>query len=440
VLLCIIYVLAPYIATVVVNDPVRGQALISTWHRNAGIVVALTAPFVGAATDAMGRRKPLLFAITLVMAAGMFAQWWAQPGGEGLPLWALGLAVSVTGVMFAWSEVLHNAMITQAAPIESVGRASGLSLALGNTSSVLLLVFVLVAFALPGVLALPFVPTAPLFGLDTAAFEHNRIVAPLCAVWLVLFSAPMFLYSRDLNSTGERFGAAFQRGVLNVVRTVLKLRDNRNIALFLVARMLYADGKTAILIFAGVYAAGVMGWDALELLSMGIMATVFAVIGGLSASWLDERVGPKRAVMLELAVTITCLLAMVSITPDTIFFGIPASSETPVWPAPIFETAPEVAYLCLTMVISVAISAAYASSRTLMARLAPVGMEGELFGLYALAGSATAWLGPGLVEYFTESYHSQRVGFAAITILLVVGLALLAWVKPPGPHRNLNAP
>jgi UMF1 family MFS transporter len=285
------------------------------------------------------------------------------------------------------------------------------------------------------VLTLPFVPAEPLFGLDTAAFEHSRIVAPLCAIWLVVFSMPLFLYSRDLNSTGERFGAAFQRGVLNVVRTVLKLRDYRNIALFLVARMLYADGKTAILIFAGVYAAGVMGWDALELLSMGVMATVFAVIGGLSASWLDARLGPKRAVMIELALTIVCLLGMVSITPDTLFFGMAISGEA-VWASPIFKTAPEVAYQSLTMVISVAIAAAYASSRTLMARLAPSGMEGELFGLYAFAGSATAWLGPGLVEYFTETYQSQRAGFAAIGILLVVGFLLLFLVKPPAEPRG----
>ncbi len=433
-LLCIIYVLAPYIATVVVDDPVRGQALISTWHRNAGIVVALTAPFIGAATDAMGRRKPLLFAITLVLAAGMFAQWWAQPEGEGLPLWALGLTISATGVMFAWSEVLHNAMITQAAPLDSVARASGLSLALGNASSVLLLVFVLVAFALPGVLTLPFVPDEPLFGLDRAAFENYRIVAPLCGIWLAIFALPLFVYSRDLNSTGEGFGAAFQRGVLNVARTIVKLRDYRNVALFLVARMLYADGKTAILIFAGVYAAGVMGWDGIELLSMGVFVSIFAVIGGLSASWLDARLGPKRAVLLELSATIGCLLAMVSITPEAIFFSIATSSEA-VWGAPIFETASEVAYMVATMVIAVAISAAYASSRTLMARLSPRGMEGELFGLYALAGSATAWLGPGLVEYFTEAYDSQRAGFAAIAILLVAGVALVAWVKPPAAHR-----
>jgi UMF1 family MFS transporter len=54
-----------------------------------------------------------------------------------------------------------------------------------------------------------------------------------------------------------------------------------------------------------------------------------------------------------------------------------------------------------------------------------------LFGLYALAASATAWLGPLLVGVFTTLYASQRAGFGAIAILLVIGFALLLFVKPP---------
>ena len=83
------------------------------------------------------------------------------------------------------------------------------------------------------------------------------------------------------------------------------------------------------------------------------------------------------------------------------------------------------------IIIAISITAAYASSRSLMARLAPKGMEGEVFGLYALAGSATAWLGPLLVEHFTATYQSQRAGFGSITILLVAGFLLLLMVKPP---------
>jgi UMF1 family MFS transporter len=54
-----------------------------------------------------------------------------------------------------------------------------------------------------------------------------------------------------------------------------------------------------------------------------------------------------------------------------------------------------------------------------------------VFGLYALAGSATAWLAPALVAYFTTTMQSLRAGFASITILLLAGFALLMFVKPP---------
>src|SRR5690606_2216936 len=119
-------------------------------------------------------------------------------------------------------------------------QVSGLGLALGNAASVLLLVFVLVTIALPGQVDWPFVPDAPWFGLDPAAHETSRIAAPITAGWLLVFAIPLFLYVPDLDTTGERFGAALKHGVGNVLRTLRKLGHYRNVALFLVARMLYA--------------------------------------------------------------------------------------------------------------------------------------------------------------------------------------------------------
>jgi UMF1 family MFS transporter len=65
-------------------------------------------------------------------------------------------------------------------------------------------------------------------------------------------------------------------------------------------------------------------------------------------------------------------------------------------------------------------------------------MEGDVFGLYALSGSATAWLGPLLVEHFTATYESQRIGFGSISILLIAGFVLLLFVKPP-PQLKADA-
>lgn len=431
VILCIIYVLGPYIATVVIDDPVRGQAVVAGWHRIAGVLVAITAPILGAAADRMGRRKPLLAAVTAVLAPAMFVQWFAMPGGEGAPLWLIGAAIIVAGVTFAWSEVLHNAMLTTATPPALLSHVSGLGLALGNAASVLLLVFVLWGLALPGNFDLPLLPAEPLFGLDQAAHEPSRIVAPLCAAWLLAFALPLFLYTRDFNTTGEKFFVAMRHGVGNVVRTIVKLRNYQNVALFLVARMLYFDGKLAILIIGGVYAAGAMNWQLIEMLAFGILLSVFAVFGGVTGGWLDHWFGPKRAVVIEIGVTFVCLLMMVSMSADAMFFVIPVDPAARVWDGPVFQTAPELAYIGVSMIIAISITAAFASSRALMARLAPEGMEGEIFGLYAMAGSATAWLGPLVVEHFTEAYDSQRVGFAAISLLLMAGFALLIWVKPP---------
>ena len=436
IILCIIYVLGPYIATVVIDDPVRGQAIVAGWHRIGGIVVALTAPFLGAAADRMGRRKPMLAVVTAVLAPAILVQYFAMPGGEGAPLWFVGAAIVLAGVMFAWSEVLHNAMLTTATRPALLSHVSGLGLALGNAASVLLLLFVLWAWALPGQVDWPFLPAAPLFGLDPAAHEPSRIVAPLSALWLILFVLPLFLYTRDFNTTGEKFVDAVRHGVGNVWRTILKLRSYRNVVLFLVARMLYFDGKLAILIIGGVYAAGVMGWGLIEMLTYGIILSIFAVLGGVAGGWMDHWFGPKRAVAIEIGVTILCLVAMVSMSADAMFFVIPVDPAATVWDGPMFQTAPELAYIGVAMIIAISITAAFASSRALMARLAPPGMEGEVFGLYAMAGSATAWLGPMVVEIFTETYHSQRAGFASIALLLVAGFAVLLFVKPPGREEQ----
>lgn len=433
VILCVIYVLAPYIATDVIGDPVRGQAIISAWHRTAGWAVALTAPFLGAAADRMGHRKPLLAVAVAIMAPAIFVQWWAVPGGDGLPLWGIGLAIIVAGVAFSWSEVLHNSMLTRATVPATLSHVSGLGLALGNASSVMLLVFVLWTMALPGAVDWPFLPDRPMFGLNPDAHEPSRIVAPLVAVWLVLFSIPLFLFTPDTNATGERFGDALRHGVSNVIRTIRKLSHHRNVALFLIARMIYADGKTAILIFGGVYAAGAMGWGLIEMLAFGVILSIFAVFGGVAGGMLDHAIGPKRAVVLEIGVTLFCLITMVSMSSTAMLFVIPVDPAERVWSGPVFQTAPELAYIAASMLIAISITAAYASSRTLMARLAPEGMEGEVFGLYALSGSATVWLGPALVEHFTLSANSQRAGFASIAILLLVGLSVLLFVRPPKP-------
>jgi MFS transporter, UMF1 family len=432
VVLCTIYVLAPYIATTVFTDPIAGQSAIADWNRNAGILVALTAPFIGAIADRYGGRKPLLLFVTVAMVPLIFALWWAVPQGQpGLPIWAIGLVIAAVGVLFAWNEVLHNSMLPSASTPATLPHTSGLALALGNLFSVLFLVVVLWAFAFPGRVDWPFVPDQPLFGLDAAAHENSRIVAPIAAVWFAIAAIPLFLFARDARRTGTRAAEAVAQGVSGLARTISRIATHhRNAGVFLIARMLYTDGKTALLIFGGVVAAGVLNWGLIEMTLYGIILSVFAVIGGLLAGVLDTRLGPKNAVILEIAVTIACLITMSTQSP-TMVFGFPVEEGVKVWNSPFFATLPELVFLGGAVIVAISVTAAYASSRTMLTRLAPPGMAGEFFGLYSLAGAATAWLGPLLVGWFTTAFQSQQAGLASILILLVAGLIALMFVKPP---------
>ena len=64
-----------------------------------------------------------------------------------------------------------------------------------------------------------------------------------------------------------------------------------------------------------------------------------------------------------------------------------------------------------------------------MARLAPEGRIGEFFGLFALSGKVTSFMGPTLVALATTICASQRAGLAVRIVFFVGGAWLLAGVR-----------
>ena len=60
-----------------------------------------------------------------------------------------------------------------------------------------------------------------------------------------------------------------------------------------------------------------------------------------------------------------------------------------------------------------------------MARLSPPDQQAAYFGLFALSGKSTAFVGPVVVAIVTDAAGSQRLGLATIVAFLVAGLILL---------------
>ncbi len=430
VILITIYIFAPYFAEHIVGDPVHGQAMWSYYNAIAGIFIALFAPVLGSIADRSGRCKPWLVFFIGIMAPSTFALWFVVPGGP-FSLTMIGFIIVMATIAFELTSVFHNAMLPSIASPHRIGGLSGLGLALGNAGSLLILVLMLYGIALPGNLDWGFLPDNPWFGLDSSLHEPSRFSGPIVAVWVIIFSLPLLLLTPDRRSSRIRPLVAIESGIRSLVDTVRKLKQYKNVSMYLLARMLYNDGKTAILTVGGVYAAGTFHWGFVELLIYGIFLTIFAVFGGFFGGWLDDRFGSKKALYVSLGGTMLGLALSVSITPTELFFFIPYDPiiSGPVWSFPYFQTLPEILFILIVVIIAICITAAYANSRTMLARIAPPTMMAEFFGLYALSGTATAFLGHGLVGLSTDFFNSQRAGFGSILILLAGGLVLFTFVR-----------
>jgi UMF1 family MFS transporter len=217
------------------------------------------------------------------------------------------------------------------------------------------------------------------------------------------------------------------------------VRNYRDAAIYLLSRMAFVDGMNAILIYAGIYAVGVMKWQALEMLAYGILLSILAVLGGFVGRWMDAAFGPKNALRIAITMSILGIVAMLGMSPTRIlyFWSFEPSAHAPVWDGPVFRTLPEVIFLLIGFVNAVFITAQYASARTMLTRLTPPEKTGAFFGVYALSGVATGWLGPMMVNFGTNLTRTQQGGFAMVIILLVAGLVGLGFVR--GGGRNFEA-
>ncbi len=393
------FIFAAYFAEAIAADKIAGASQWAFMQGAAAFAVAILSPVLGAIADRGRGRKAWIVFWTLTMAAAATALWWGAPGAGST---ALVLTAAFVGVVaFEMGIVFYNAMLPGLAPASHIGRLSGWSWGLGYIGGLACLVMLLFVFVQPG--------TAP-FGLDREAAEHIRISGPVVAMWVLVFSLPLFVFTTDTPGAGLSLGRSVGAGLHELRDTLVNVRRHRNIARFLIARIFYIDGLNTIFAVGAIYAAAVFGMSLEEILTFGILVNVTAGIGAFAFAWLDDRLGPKPTVLIGLAGVAACGVPML-LTGDKTWFYV------------------------LGGIMGVFFGPAQAASRSLMGRLAPQGREAEMFGLYAFAGKSTAFLGPWLYGVVVLA-AGHRWGLATVMPFLIVGALILLTVDDEPSEVN----
>jgi UMF1 family MFS transporter len=387
------FVIAAYFTKGIAPDPVTGQAQWGLMQTVAAIGIALASPLLGAVADAGGRRRTLLALCTGVLVLSTAGLWFARPE-PAYAAWALA-CVGIATIAFELGTVFYNSLLPQVAAPAQLGRVSGFAWGLGYAGGLVCL----------GVALLLLVrPDPALFGLDRGAAEHVRATALLTAAWIALFAWPVLVALPDPPGPRPAWGVAMRQG-LGEIRAVLRsLPGNPTMLRFLVARLFYTDGLNTLFAFGAIYAAGVFGMGFEKILVFGITLNLTAGLGAAGFGLVADRIGARRTVLVSLVAMILLGAGVLLAREEAWFWGFALS-------------------------LGLFIGPVQAASRALMASLAPPGEVAAYFGLFALSGRATGFLGPAVLAAVTVATDSQRAGMATVVVFLAIGAAILATVK-----------
>ena len=388
----ITFIFSAYFSRAIVGNAEYASILWGWSISISAFMVACIAPFIGRHIDKNLSHKLWLIVFTSISSLGAALFWFAYPVPESIIF--VCILVIISNITFELGGVVYNSLLPVFSSKKKIGSLSGKAWAAGYAGGILCLLIILFGFVQN---------ENPLFGIEKDQAANIRIAGPIVAIWFIIFSIPLFLKIKKNKKI------AFYKKVSlfkEVVSNVKALFRNSNQGRFLLSRMIYTDGLNTLFAFGGLYAAGTFKMSFSEIIIFGILINITAGIGALFFSYLDDRIGPKFIIKISL-IFLIIFGSTTLIIEDKEFFILFGS------------------------LLGFFIGSVQSSSCSLMSRYISNGNNTETFGLYAISGKFTAFIGPAVLAITISIFDSQRAGMGSIIIFLLLGLILLQRVIEP---------
>jgi len=358
----------------------------------ASVLIAVSAPILGAVGDRGGARKKFLafFAgIGILMTAALA---WVHAGhwGMGLVLYGLGT------VGFSGANVFYDSMLVDVAEEEELDLVSALGYSAGYIGGGLL-------FALNVLM----VQKPEWFGFESAGSAVKASFLSV-AVWWGVFTVPLMLFVDEI-PTEDRAPKlqALREGLKQLAQTLKEIRSFRVLVLFLVAYWIYIDGVNTVIKTAVFFGDRVLGLEQASLITALLLTQFVAFPAALAFGALGQRIGPKPAILMGLGVYLVALVYAWRFLEDAGDFYV------------------------LAVAIGLVQGGVQSLSRSLYARLVPPSKTAEFFGFFNMVGKFATIFGPLMIAFtpMVIPGADERDGILSLTLLFLVGGFLLSRVR-----------
>ena len=385
----ITFIFSTYFAKQIAPNPVLGQSYWGWTIGITGVVVALIGPLLGTIADKKNYSEFFIKIFTIICISLTCLLWFSKPSEKYL-IYTL-LIVGLANIFYELSLIFYNSTLKKISESNNLGKSSGFSFALGYIGGIIVLIICITIFidndSLP-------------FGLSKENSENVRATSILVAFWYLIFSMPFLFNLKKTNKNEIEEKINYTKNFKELIWD----KGLNNIGKFLLARMLYADGLNAIIIMGGIFAVGVFSLEIKDLLVLSVLMNITAFIGAIVGGYANDRFSSKSVIIFSL-------------------IGLILSSSI------ILFLKSKIIFLFFASINGFFIGPVQSASRVFMTKSIDENNQASGFGLFALSGKLTSFIGPLLVSTITYISNSQKIGFSSAIALLLIGLLVLLKVK-----------
>ena len=350
-----------------------------------GLVIAVSAPILGAIADAGNSKKRLLliFATIGIISTGYL---FFVPESS----WKFAITFYAVGVIgFSGGNIFYDSLLVSVSNQDQRNQVSSLGFSMGYLGGGLLFLLNVLMFSYPS-----------FFGLS------SQIEAVLwsfmsVALWWAIFTTPLITGVKENKIYKNNSGLftiikiAFQ----NLYKTGLSIKQYKSAVIFLLAYFLYMDGVDTIIRMATSYGADI-GLSAQSMIGALLLTQFIGFPATLVFGVYSDKFGYKQTLSFAIF----------------IYIGVVLFSSQ-------MDTAIE--FFIMAAVIGLVQGGVQAISRSYFSTLIPSEKAAEFFGFYNFIGKSSVFFGPFMVSGIALITNSPSAGILSLLILFIPGLILL---------------
>ena len=354
-----------------------------------GLLIAFSAPVLGAFADAGDSKRKFLFSFAFLGIITTGYLFFIPDSSWKLAAIFYGLGV----IGFSGANVFYDSLLVTVSKEEERNRTSALGFSLGYLGGGILFLLNVIMFLYPNWFGLE-------SQIDAVLWSFMSV-----ALWWFIFSLPIYLNVKEptQSSSGKSVNRIITEAFSSLLNTARSIKEYKSAVIFLLAYFLYMDGVDTIIRMATSYGSDI-GLSATSMIQALLLTQFVGFPATLVFGYYADKFGYKYSLSFAIIVYI---------------FVVLFSSQ--------MDTALE--FYVVACVVGLVQGGVQAISRSFFSTLIPTNKAAEFFGFYNFIGKSSVFIGPFMVSGIALVTGSPSYGILSLLILFIPGLILL-WMVP----------